>query len=171
MMATAIRPRTDKDLVALSKVLAEVYELDGYPVEGVNDPLAWLALPNPIGAWTAELDGRPVGHVALTEPTADDEAPRLFARQIGPEPTAVLGRLFVAPAARGRGVAGQLATVAMRAATFAGRRAVLDVMQKDRLAIRLYERLGWCVLGEFSHRYGDNQSATATAMTAPSAQR
>ncbi|MGL5829866.1 MAG: GNAT family N-acetyltransferase [Angustibacter sp.] len=163
-MPAAIRPRTDDDLPALAAVLVEVHATDGYPVEGVDDPLAWLDLPNAIGAWTAELDGRPVGHIALTEPGPGDEAPHLLAQQHGSEPTAVLGRLFVSPSARGQGLAEQLTRTAMDAATAAGRRAVLDVMLKDRSAIRLYRRLGWRAIGSFEHSVAPGNAHSAVAM-------
>ncbi|MGL4178580.1 MAG: GNAT family N-acetyltransferase [Dermatophilaceae bacterium] len=167
-MPATIRPRTDADLPALARVLVEVHATDGYPVEGVADPLAWLTLPGAIGAWVAELDGQPVGHVALTEPGPGDEAPRLYAERHGPEPTAVLGRLFISPASRGQGLAEQLARTAMSAAHDAGRVAVLDVMQKDHAAIRLYKRLGYLRLGLFAHRYGQESDAEAAiSMVAP----
>ncbi|MGL5829446.1 MAG: GNAT family N-acetyltransferase [Angustibacter sp.] len=163
-MPATIRPRTDDDLPALAAALVEVHAIDGYPVEGVDNPLAWLDLPNAIGTWTADLDGRPVGHVALTEPGPGDEAPRLFAEQHGSEPTAVLGRLFVSPTARGQGLAEQLVRTAMDAAATAGRRAVLDVMRKDRAAIRLYQRLGWSALGIFDHHHSAEHAEQAIAM-------
>ncbi|NHA67474.1 GNAT family N-acetyltransferase [Phycicoccus flavus] len=166
-MAAMIRPRTDNDLPALAKVLVEVHAVDGYPVEGVDDPLAWLDLPNAIGVWTAELGGAPVGHVALTEPGPGDDAARLLTEQSGPEPMAVLGRLFVAPAARGQGLAEQLVNTAMCASAEIQRQLVLDVMVKDRAAFRLYERLGWRTIGEITHQYGANNVEGALALAAP----
>ena len=166
-MPATIRPRTNADLPALAQVLVEVHALDGYPVEGVDDPLAWLDLPDAIGAWTAEFDGQIVGHVALTEPGTSDHAPRMFAAKVGSEPVAVLGRLFVSPRARSRGIAQLLAEEASRAAAAAGRRPVLDVMEKDRVAIRLYERLGWSALGRVRHRYGASLTESAIAMAGP----
>jgi hypothetical protein len=44
-----IRFRTADDLDQAGSVLVEVYELDGYPVEGVADPRAWLECPNSPG--------------------------------------------------------------------------------------------------------------------------
>lgn len=169
-MAIKIRPRTDADLAALAKVLTEVHAKDGYPVEGIDDPLAWLGTLDGIGSWVADVNGEPVGHVALTQPGAGDEAPRLFADQIGPEPTAVLGRLFVSPLARGQGLATHLARKAMDGAADAGRRPVLDVMVKDDAAIRLYKQLGWTILNRFEHKFGEDQSENALAMYAPGPQ-
>ncbi|MGL5828731.1 MAG: GNAT family N-acetyltransferase, partial [Angustibacter sp.] len=166
LMPATIRPRTDDDLPALARVLVKVHATDGYPVEGVDDPLAWLDLPNAIGAWTAELNGQPVGHVALTKPGRSDEAPRLFAEQHGPEPTAVLGRLFVSPSARGQGLAEHLTRTAMNGAADANRWPVLDVMQKDVAAIRLYRRLGWSLLGAFPHSH-NGSAEPALALVGP----
>ena len=165
-MSTAIiRPRTDDDLPALAQVLVDVHAIDGYPVEGVADPLAWLILEAALGAWTAELDGEPVGHIALTEPGPEDEAPRAYANKLGTgQRTAVIGRLFVSPSARGRGLAEQLAQTAMSAAVRAARVPVLDVMQKDNAAVRLYRRLGWQPLAAIEHRYGKHSVEPALAM-------
>lgn len=33
------RPRTDADLPELARILVEVHDRDGYPVEGVADPV------------------------------------------------------------------------------------------------------------------------------------
>lgn len=166
-MTATIRPRTDEDLPALAKVLVEVHATDGYPVEGVDDPLAWLDLPNAIGAWTAEVNRTPVGHVSLTEPGPGDEAPRLFARRFGAVPTAVLGRLFIAPPARGQGLAQALVATASEAARRIGRRAVLDVMRKDQAAVGLYVRLGWTPLGEVAHHVNEHRAEPAIAMVGP----
>ena len=45
-----IRERQDSDIPALAAALVEVHQLDGYPVEGVDNPKAWLQLHNAIGA-------------------------------------------------------------------------------------------------------------------------
>lgn len=150
-----IRPRRDEDLDALAAVLVEVHERDGYPVEGVADPLAWLHLERLLGAWTAELDHRPVGHVALAEPGPGDDAARIWHERTGDplHSLAVLGRLFVAPHARGHGLGRRLTETATQAARQAGRRVVLDVMAKDHDAIRLYEGLGWRRFASIEHHH------------------
>ncbi|WP_286958656.1 GNAT family N-acetyltransferase [Arsenicicoccus sp. UBA7492] len=160
-----IRPRRDDDLDELARILVQVHELDGYPVEGVADPHAWLTLTNPLGAWVAELNGKPVGHVALTEPGSHDDAPRMWSEQTGTptERTAVLGRLFISPRARGLRLGRRLVGTAMDAATLANRVAVLDVMCKDRAAIRTYQAMGWKRLGAVDHQYGEDRSEPAEA--------
>src|SRR6185503_18070936 len=75
-----IRPRASDDLPAAAAALVQVHHSDGYPVEGVADPAAWLTSPHQIAAWVAELDDHVVGHVALSEPQPDDAAATLWPR-------------------------------------------------------------------------------------------
>jgi ribosomal protein S18 acetylase RimI-like enzyme len=167
--AAIIRPRADADLPALGRVLAQVHELDGYPVEGVADPVAWLVSDRLLGAWVAEMDGEPVGHVALARSSEGDDAVRLWIERTGADidSIAVLGRLFVHPTARGYRVGQRLTITATHAAHDLGRRAVLDVMTKDAAAIRTYETLGWQRIGAFTHHYGDGQTEPALAYACP----
>ncbi len=164
-----IRERRSSDLPSLATILTEVHELDGYPVEGVDDPLAWLTSERMIYAWVAQMQGVPGGHVALTRPGPTDGAASLWASQTGArnDGMAVLGRLFVAPAARGRGVGVRLTSTATEYARSVGRRAVLDVMTKDTVATHLYESLGWRSLGPVDHHHGADQVTRATAYVSP----
>ncbi len=164
-----IRPRQDHDIPALAAALVQVHALDGYPVEGVDDPEAWLHLENMLGAWTAEVDGHPVGHVALTEPGPGDDAARIWHEQTGAplDTLAVLGRLFVTPAGRGHALGRQLTQAATDAAQAIGRRAVLDVMNKDTAAIHTYEALGWTHIADIEHRHHGNQTEPGRAYAAP----
>src|SRR5437868_2371962 len=99
----SVRRRQQADLPEAAAALVDVHRNDGYPVEGVEDPVAWLLSPDQIAAWVAELDGRIVGHVALSEPQPDDAAASVWAAHAdkGAERIAVLGRLFVHSGARG----------------------------------------------------------------------
>ncbi len=162
---TLIRPRREDDLEALAAVLVHVHAADGYPVEGVADPHAWLHLDRLLGAWTAELDGQPVGHVALTEPGPGDDAAHIWHEHTGTplHDLAVLGRLFVDPHARGHGLGLHLTHTATQAAREAGRRAVLDVMTKDHDAIRLYETLGWTHFADIDHVHSGGRVQPARA--------
>lgn len=94
-----IRPRTEEDIPALAQVLVRVHEKDGYPVEGVADPEAWLRSDRMLGVWVAELDGRPVGQVMLAEPGEGDEAAAMLANREGlpMDEIAVLCRLSWTP--------------------------------------------------------------------------
>lgn len=158
-----IRPRTDDDLAACAEVLVEVHGVDGYPVEGVADPVAWLTPPALLHAWVATLDHHPVGHVALSEPQPGDDAAHLWHEQSG-EPLhqlGVLGRLFVSPSARGHAFGRRLVEAVAAECDRISRRPVLDVMAKDSAAIHLYERLGWHRIGSTTHRFGDHQTTDA----------
>lgn len=164
-----IRPRRDDDLNTLARVLVAVHERDGYPVEGVADPHAWLALSSPLGAWVAEIDGQPVAHVALTEPGPGDEAARMWCEQenVSPDDVAVLGRLFVSPTARGHRLGSRLTQTATHAAQEQGRRAVLDVMLKDVAAIAVYKALGWRSPGMTQHHHSSGEREAAQAFVGP----
>ncbi|MCP2363734.1 ribosomal protein S18 acetylase RimI-like enzyme [Nonomuraea thailandensis] len=120
-----IRTRTPDDLAACVEALAEVQAADRYPVRRPDDPGAWLTPDRMAGAWIAVEAGAVLGHVALT---LDAE----------------VSRLFVTPAARGRGVAARLLDT-VRAAT--PQPLKLEVSSEGRAAIGLYERAGWRRVG------------------------
>ena len=167
-----IRPRRDCDIPALAAALVEVHALDGYPVEGVANPEAWLRLVNMLGAWTAQVDGQPIGHVALTDPGPGDDAAHIWHEQTGAplHTLVVLGRLFVAPSTRGHALGRRLTQTATEAANAAGLRAVLDVMNKDHAAIHTYESLGWTHFADIEHRHHGNQIEPGRAYIAPTTQ-
>jgi GNAT superfamily N-acetyltransferase len=164
-----VRNRTAQDLQTCGAILRRVHELDGYPVEGVTDTDAWLNPTTLTKAWVATLDHEIVGHSLLTSPTEHDDAARLWQEQSGIPLAAitVLGRLFVDPLARGHNAGSHLMKAALQYATRHRLTAVLDVMEKDDAAIRLYERAGWRQIGEARHTFGANQSVRALCYVAP----
>jgi ribosomal protein S18 acetylase RimI-like enzyme len=168
-MTLTIRRREDADLESAGAALVDVYQTDGYPVEGVADPVAWLKFDGLVGAWVAELDGEIVGHVAVSEPKPGDDAVRLWLEQSDDkiEDVAVLGRLFVKRSARGRSIGQDLAKAAVTDSATNGKTLVLDVMDKDQDAIRLYERLGLKKIGEAKHKFGEGQEITAYCYVVP----
>ncbi|MBD0843273.1 GNAT family N-acetyltransferase [Streptomyces sp. TRM68416] len=165
---SAIRPRTDDDIAEAATALVAVHATDGYPVEGVDDPEAWLTPPDLLGAWVAVLDQQVVGHVALSRPHGED-AVRLYVEQSQEPETrvAVLARLFVHPEARGHSLGEQLVREATQHAYGQGLRLVGDVMTKDKAAIRLYERLGCQIIGSTMHTYGNGEEIPAVCFVAP----
>lgn len=170
-MSVVIRPRIEEDIPALADVLVRVHAKDGYPVEGVADPEAWLRSDRMLGAWVAEVDGEVVGHVMLTEPGGGDKAAQMLVRRDGlcAEDVAVLGRLFVDPTARGQRISYLLLDEAVLVAGVLKRRPTLDVMQKDAAAIAAYRRRGWVPLGNFNHLYpGGEEPAIAFSFPAKS---
>jgi len=130
---------------------------------------AWLVDPHQLAAWVAEIDGRTVGHVALSDPQPADAAADMWNRHPDSrgEPPAVLGRLFVLSSARGHALGERLARTATEYAHRHGRRAVLDVMAKDGAAVRLYERLGWRRIGTTQHDDGHGNAIDAYCYVSP----
>lgn len=167
MSTVEIRPTIPTDLDALAEVLVQVHSIDGYPVEGVDDPRAWVELDTPIGQWTALLGQRVVGHIALLGPDDGDGAPHLFASQAGIAlaKIGVVGRFFVSPAFRGQSIGQGLLDVAESKARTSGLYLVLDVMTKDVAAIELYNSRGWITFGKLSHLGMEGQLHEAFAMT------
>ncbi|MFI6262776.1 GNAT family N-acetyltransferase [Micromonospora sp. NPDC051006] len=135
MDTVTIRDRTPADLRRCADLLAEVHRLDGYPLNWPTDPQRWLSPPDLQHAWVAEVGGGPVGHIAVhgaAAPPRPQSAP------------AEVGRLFVAPAVRGHGVAGALLRRARRWATDRDRELLLEVVDRPgSTAVALYERTGW----------------------------
>jgi ribosomal-protein-alanine N-acetyltransferase len=129
-----IRRRTATDLPACVEVLAAVHTHSGYPHHWPADPAHWLDPDGLTAAWVAEADGVIVGHAALC----------------GNE----VSRLYVGPAARGRGAGGRLLRRVEEEAAARGLCLVLDVKTTDTSAIALYERLGWRRTGTEQQDWG-----------------
>jgi GNAT superfamily N-acetyltransferase len=164
-----IRDRSEQDIPALAEILRRVHAVDGYPVEGVSDPVGWLHSDNLIGAWVTVSDHLVTGHIWLTRPTEEDAAAQLWKRSPHGQsaPIAVLGRLFVDPDSRIRGAGRSLTQTATDEARSMGYQTVLDVMAKDKSAIKLYESLGWQRTGTITHQFGHGKAEPAFAYIAP----
>ena len=117
---------------------------DRYPLHWPADPRDWLTPPALLAAWVAVAEGDIAGHVALCAASGDDAAPVWCAASGLPaEQLAVVGRLFVAPWARGRALGASLLNAACAEASARGLRAALDVLAHNHAAMALYERAGW----------------------------
>lgn len=165
-----VRRRTPPDLGACVRVLGAVHRSDGYPVNWLPSPRAWLTGGALVSAWVAESDGRVSGHVALSRSGAGDAAPGLWsARTTGADAgaAAVVGRLFVDPRARGRGIGALLMAQAVAEARRRGLHPVLDVVASDTAAVALYERLGWRPLGTVEQEWGPRLTVTVRCFAAP----
>ncbi|WP_327290249.1 GNAT family N-acetyltransferase [Streptomyces sp. NBC_01198] len=170
--APVVRPRLRGDIPAAAAGLVAVHESDGYPVEGVSEPEAWLTPPGMVNAWVAEIGGTVVGHVAVSRPDGEEAVSRWLDRSgVSTEGgVGVLARLFVVPAARSKGVGEDLVRAAVADARSRGMRLVLDVLTKDTAAIRLYTRLGWTGLGTAVHTFAEGrQAAEALCFVSPPA--
>ncbi|WP_084349494.1 GNAT family N-acetyltransferase [Janibacter limosus] len=169
MSDVEIRPTTPADLNPLADVLVQVHAVDGYPVEGVDDPRAWVELPDSLGQWTALLGGTPTGHVALTRCTEGDPAVSHYLAQGGSRCAqfAAVSRLFVDKNSRGKSLASRLMDAAESKAREEGLQLILQVMAKDRQAVRMYESRGWRFLGKFDHATPDGGRFPALAYCLP----
>jgi ribosomal protein S18 acetylase RimI-like enzyme len=163
-----IRPRISTDIASAASALMTVHSTDGYPVEGVAQPEKWLSPVGLLSAWVAVIDDRVVGHVAVAQPSTE-EAVALWIERSGAssDSVGVLARLFVLPEARKKSVGELLVRATTEYAGNHGLRLVLDVMTKDRSAIRLYERLGWQQIGNIAHHFGEGQQIDALAYVSP----
>ncbi|MFC5142156.1 GNAT family N-acetyltransferase [Actinomycetospora rhizophila] len=151
----AVRDRRPADLEALAAALVEVHLVDGYPVEGVADPRAWLTPPGTLHAWVATLDDAVVGHALAMTAQPEIAAVDAWVQRGGDIATTIVGaRLFVAPAGRGRRLGTTLARTLTDWAVHHALDIVGDVMAKDTAAIAIYERLGWHRMGAAMHDTG-----------------
>jgi GNAT superfamily N-acetyltransferase len=155
----SVRYRADHDLDDCVRVLAEVHEHDGYPVNWPDHPGAWLTPDSLIASWVAELDGRVAGHIGLSRSGAGDVAPGLWSARagVGIDAIAVVNRLFVAPSARGHRIGASLMAQVVAEARGRGLHPVLDVVASDTAAAALYERLGWQLLGTVEQQWSPQQ--------------
>ncbi|KES08611.1 acyltransferase [Streptomyces toyocaensis] len=162
------RQRDDRDLSDCVRVLREVHEHDGYPVNWPDLPGTWLTPPSLVASWVAELDGRVAGHVGLSRSDAGDAAPGLWSARAGVsiDATAVVSRLFVAPWARGHGIGALLMARAVTEAQGRGLHPVLDVVASDTAAAALYERLGWQLLATVEQQWSPEQKVAVRCYAA-----
>ena len=151
-----IRTKTDADDEACVAVMRRTHEVDGYPRYWPEKPDRFLHAKQETDAWVAVLDEdgtgdagpRVVGQVALHDATGEpvEELARA-ATGLAPTGLALLARLLVDPAVRGRGIGRALVRTAVAHAHAAGRRPVLDVLKETPGPIALYESEGWERLG------------------------
>lgn len=167
-----VREREAADMAQAESALRSVHKTDGYPVEGVRQAAAWLKPSGLIRAWVAEFRGDIVGHCLVASPDGE-EAAEMWREQSGEEfeRIAVLGRLFVIREARSISAGRALVQAAQDWASRQGLTLVLDVMEKDTAAMRLYERLGWRRIGEAVHEFGEGQQTRAACYVAPTGGR
>ena len=158
MPSSSVRPREAADIPGAAAALVSVYTTDGYPVEGVADPSAWLSPPGLQQAWVGVLDDVVVGHAAIMSPNPRKGAVQAWIDQGGDlDRVLVLARLFVRREGRGYGLGSMLTERASGWAEEQGKKVVLDVIEKDVNAVRIYERLGWRIIGKGSYETDDGR--------------
>lgn len=156
-MQVIARPRTDADLEGCEQLARVVHDLDGYPPYLPGDLRTFVASPNAIAAWVAEVGSDLVGHVAL-HPDSSDAVMGCASEVTGqpPDRFGVIARLLVSPAARREGIGRSLLNTATAHAVDCGLRPMLDVATRFDGAIRLYESCGWVRAGIVSVRLDAN---------------
>jgi GNAT superfamily N-acetyltransferase len=149
--SVVIRRRRGADIVPLG-VLLLAQQLDTqYPF---RDPLPipvedFLHAKDAVGAWTAEIDGHPIGHVCRTGALAgfsdaaamNDTCAR--AHGCGEDELAWVSTLFVGASVRGAGVGRALLTTVVANMSDDKVRPCLEVLPNHPAALALYEATGW----------------------------
>ena len=170
MADLVIRPRTEADIPALAEVLAAQRALTRYPMRWpLPFPIEqFIVRSGELGAWTAELGDRPVGHVAvLTADVAIFLEDWQRAHALGASRLAVLSVLFVHPDVRRSGLGRRLHDVAvdwMRSHDLA---PCLDVVPVHEAATRLYEGAGWREVGRGRPHWLPEGEPDVVAMVLP----
>lgn len=152
-----VRLRTDADLPSCVAALAQVHELDGYPVHWPADPQGWLS-PALLGAWVVGPPDGVLAHVLLVAATATDH---LLAAAVDADvdDVALVSRLFVRPDARGNGLARRLLDAATDAAGH--RRVALEVDVTAAGAVTCYQAAGWQQVGTAEAHWLDRSGQPA----------
>lgn len=172
-MTVTIRARRDDDLPALGRALVEQQPASGYPHRAPLPMPAedFIARPGTLSAWTAEIDGAPVGHVAAL-PVLDDgrepELARLWIEGHGlpAERLGEIGVYFTSTASRGIGVGAALMRVALDDLGARGLAPCLDVVSSGAV-VDYYRRAGWVEVGSARPSWLEDDAADVIAMILP----
>ena len=165
-----VRPREETDLPALCDVLAQQRDASRYPLRW---PLPFpveefVARPDDLAAWTALLDGRPVGHASAQRATDAVVLPSwerghgLPADRLG-----VLGTLFVDPGVRGRGLGRLLHDTAVGWLREQRLGPCLDVVPIHAPAQAMYAAAGWREVGRVRPHWLPAGEPDVVAMVLP----
>ncbi len=151
MSGLRIRPRRPEDVPLLADVLWAQQALTRYPV---RNPLPFpverfLHAHDAVAAWTAVLDGRPVGHVCrVGPPQGSDDAAAMnracaAAHGCSVDELGWVSTLFADPSTRGLGLGRALLGTVVADIRSAGLRPCLEVLPVHASALALYESTGW----------------------------
>lgn len=176
-MTVLIRPRRDDDLPALGRALVEQQPGSGYPHRQPLPmaPEDFIARSGTLAAWTAEIDGLPVGHAAVLPVRTDGHEPelaRLWSRGHGlpAERLGEVGVYFTSTAARGTGVGAALMRAALADLDERGLAPCLDVVSSGA-AVDYYRRRGWVEVGATRPSWLEDDAADVIAMILPASAR
>jgi GNAT superfamily N-acetyltransferase len=145
-----IRPRRSDDVPLLADVLMAQQRLTRYPF---RDPLPvpveqFLHADDALAAWTAEVAGRPAGHVCRVRSPRGPDAEAMndacaLAHGCSVDELGWVSTLFVDPAARGLGLGRALVDTVVDDMRTGGLRPCLEVLPVHSAALALYESSGW----------------------------
>nr|WP_279672268.1 GNAT family N-acetyltransferase [Flexivirga meconopsidis] len=144
-----IRQREDADLPALGALLERDQPTTRYPFvwpfPGGSD--AFLRRSTEVQSWTAEVDGRPVGHASVTT-ASDDPISRAWAAAHHADISELrcISALFADLTLAGHGVGSRLLAAATEYAEADGY-PVLDVVAAHETPVKLYLKRGWQIIG------------------------
>lgn len=162
-----IRPRESADLPPLGAALLEQQSQTRYPF---RDPLPipveeFLHAHDAVRAWTAERDGRPVGHVCRTGPAHGFPEAELLNEVCAAEyrcdvdDLTWVSSLFVAADTRGTGAGRRLLETVVEDARTADLRPCLEVLPVHPAALSLYLANGWQLVHRFRPGWLDAAAA------------
>ena len=140
-----VRPRLDSDLPASALLLADVYNHSGYPVQGATNAVGLLTEPLPNHAWVLEVDDLILGHVMIRDK----------AGQNSESPQWEVSKLFISPKAAGKGYGMMLLQETMNWAKERNLELTLFVLDKDKIAMKLYKKAGWVMTREDIYKWGE----------------
>jgi len=159
--AATIRPRVVADVSPLVDLLWAQQPATRYPVrDSLPFPVEdFLHVHDAAAAWTAELDGRVVGHACWLRTPPSAAAQRGVETSTGATRTAAeacasahgcdedelawVSALFVDPAARGHGLGPRLLATLVAGIRDAGLHPCLEVVDLNPAALRRYRSDGW----------------------------
>lgn len=142
-MEVSVRRRVTADLDACECLAFDVWRIDGYPVYGADDLREFIAVPDALDAWVAEVANEVIGHVAL-RPSASPGVLTVASEVAGRngDRMSAISRLVVSPTVRRRGIGALLLATAVKGALDLDRWPILDVVASSP-AVAFYDRLGW----------------------------
>lgn len=154
---TTIRLREPEDIPALASALMAQQRETRYPL---RDPLPFpvadfLHADDASRAWTAVLDGQPVGHVCRVEAVRNAEDARVLdeicatAHGCSASELTWVSTLFTAAHVRGAGLGRRLLRVAVDDARSLGLRPCLEVLPVHAAALAMYDAAGWRTVHHF----------------------
>lgn len=139
-------------------------------------PETFIMRPHELGAWTAALEGVPLGHISLrrvvpggqSRSWGEDELAHIWAhahhRPVSE--LACISAFFVATTAQRKGVGRRLLETAVARGKGGGFALCLDNVVRGR-AVAVYEQAGWRVVGQFRPPWLPAGEPSGVAMILP----